>query len=84
MANADLPCAKLVELVTDYLEGVLAAPDRARFEEHLTVCEGCVAYLEQIRATILLARRLRLDDFSPALQEELRHAFRGWRADSPG
>jgi len=85
MANAqDLTCAELVELVTDYVEGALAPRERARFEEHLTVCEGCVNYLDQMRTTIALTGRLRLDDLSPEVQAELVDAFRGWRADSPG
>ena len=85
MANAqDLTCAELVELVTDYVEGALAPRERTRFEEHLTVCEGCVNYLDQMRTTIALTGRLRLDDLSPEVQAELVDAFRGWRADSPG
>ena len=85
MANAeDLTCAELVELVTDYVEGALAPGDRARFEEHLTVCEGCVNYLDQMCTTIALTGRLRIDDLSPEVQVELVDAFRGWRANSPG
>ena len=45
----DITCRELVELVTDYLEGALAPADRARFEEHLEICDACVAYVEQIR-----------------------------------
>ena len=85
MANAqDLTCAELVELVTDYVEGALAPRERARFEEHLTVCEGCVNYLDQMRTTIALSGRLRIDDLSPEARADLVHAFRGWRANSPG
>ena len=80
----DLTCAELVELVTDYVEGALAPGERARFEEHLTVCEGCVNYLDQMRTTIALTGRLRSDDLSPEVEAELVDAFRGWRADSPG
>ena len=40
--------------MTDYLEGALAPAERARFEEHLAECEGCRAYLDQMRATIRL------------------------------
>ena len=41
MANAELTCKELVELVTDYLENRLALPERLRFEEHLALCAGC-------------------------------------------
>ena len=85
MASAeDLTCAQLVELVTDYLEDALAAEERARFEEHLEICEGCVNYVDQMRTTIALTGRLRGDDLSPEVTAELVQAFRGWHANSPG
>jgi predicted anti-sigma-YlaC factor YlaD len=85
VANAeDLTCAELVELVSDYIEGALALDDRARFEEHLTICSGCANYLDQMRTTIALSGRLRVDDLSPAARADLVDAFRGWRANSPG
>ena len=80
----DLTCAELVELVTDYLEGALTHEERLRFEEHLTVCEGCVNYVDQMRTTIALTGRLRVDDLSPEVTAELVGAFRDWHADSPG
>jgi hypothetical protein len=85
MANAeDLTCAELVELVTDYVEDALPPVERVRFEEHLTVCEGCVNYLDQMRKTIALTGRLRMDDLSSEVQADLVDAFRGWRGNSPG
>ena len=33
--DGDMACQELVELVTEYLEGCLAAAERTRFEEHL-------------------------------------------------
>jgi predicted anti-sigma-YlaC factor YlaD len=85
MANAeDLTCAELVELVSDYIEGALTSEERARIEEHLIVCEGCVNYLDQMQKTIALTGRLRVDDLAPEALAELVDAFRGWRANSPG
>jgi predicted anti-sigma-YlaC factor YlaD len=85
MADAqEIACAQLVELVTDYLEGALAATERALFEEHLADCDGCVAYLDQMRTTIELTGRLREDDLPPDLQAELVAAFRDWNDRSPG
>src|SRR4029078_8803528 len=51
----DLACREVVELVTDYLEGVLDDRDRERFERHLGGCDGCAAYLEQMRVTLRVA-----------------------------
>jgi anti-sigma factor RsiW len=52
----ELTCQELVELVTDYLEDALPPEERARFDEHLTGCSGCTAYVEQMRVTIRLVR----------------------------
>jgi hypothetical protein len=35
-----MDCNELVELVTAYLEGALDLDTRARFEVHLTECDG--------------------------------------------
>ena len=35
-----ISCQELVELITGYLEGALAARDTALFEQHLNFCEG--------------------------------------------
>ena len=59
-----LSCQELVELVTDYLEDVLPAPERARFDAHIAGCEHCTAYLEQMRTTIVLTGRLRVQELA--------------------
>jgi anti-sigma factor RsiW len=48
----DLTCDELVELVTDYLDGVLDGEMRQRVADNLTGCDGCTTYVEQIRQTI--------------------------------
>jgi anti-sigma factor RsiW len=77
--DPELTCAELVELVTDYLEGRLPDPERRRFDEHLTGCDGCTAYVEQMRTTIAVAGRVPAPDVPADLQERLLEAFRGWR-----
>jgi anti-sigma factor RsiW len=76
--DRDLTCAQLVELVTDYLDQRLTLRDTERFEEHIAFCDGCSAYLDQMRATIAAAGRLREDDLPSELQDRLLEAFRGW------
>jgi anti-sigma factor RsiW len=77
--DRELACREVVELVTAYLDDALDPTDRVRFEEHLVFCDGCENYLEQMRMTIRLTRRV--DDQLPVeLQAELLEAFRGWRA----
>ena len=53
-----MTCIELVELVTEYLEGSMPAEQRARFEEHVSGCDGCTTYLEQFRTTIRLTGML--------------------------
>lgn len=79
MPVPELTCQELVELVTDYLEGALSPADRARFEEHLSMCSGCRAYVEQLRDTVRLAGTLTEDDLSPRMRDDLLGAFRAWR-----
>jgi anti-sigma factor RsiW len=78
----DLTCAEVVELVTEYLEGGLTEHERGRFDAHLATCDGCTAYVEQMRTTIAVAGRVREPELPPELEQRLREAFRGWR--SPG
>jgi predicted anti-sigma-YlaC factor YlaD len=72
----DLTCQELVELVTDYLEGVLADEVRARFDQHLAVCPGCETYLDQIRVTASLLGDLSVDDITGEVRATLLSAFR--------
>jgi hypothetical protein len=53
-----LHCIEVVELVTDYLDGVLTPAEGARLEAHLAFCDPCIRYIEQVRATITAAGRV--------------------------
>ena len=53
--SIELTCKEIVEIVTDYLEDALSPEDRARFDQHLAVCDGCSFYVEQMRETIRLS-----------------------------
>ncbi|MGH2784613.1 MAG: anti-sigma factor family protein [Actinomycetota bacterium] len=74
----ELTCKELVELVTDHLEGALSRRDRKRFERHIGACDGCTAYLEQMRVTIRLTGELVEEDLSEPARAELLEAFRSW------
>lgn len=77
----EMSCRDLVELVSDYLEGALPAPERARFESHLAGCEPCRTYIEQVRQTIAAAGRLTEESLKPHVREQLLEAFRGWKRE---
>ena len=78
-AQEEMSCKELVELVTDYLEGVLPSEDRARFEEHLGQCPGCEVYLEQMRQTIRTLGKLNEDSITSPARETLLQTFRNWK-----
>ncbi len=83
MIAEDLACQELVEFVTDYLEGALARSTRARVERHLAACPFCVTYVEQIRQIITTASAVAPRRLSPAAQQRLLEAFRGWHSVEP-
>jgi anti-sigma factor RsiW len=76
----ELVCREVVELVTEYLGGTLSPADRARFDEHLSTCPPCTAYLAQLRTTLDLAAELgaggaQTDD---QVAQRLGDLFRRW------
>jgi anti-sigma factor RsiW len=84
MPEPALTCQELVELVTDYLEGSLAAAERARFEQHLALCQGCTNYLAQMRQTIAVAGKLTEATLPAGAREEMLALFRRWKGQSGG
>jgi anti-sigma factor RsiW len=75
-------CRTLVELVTEYLEGALPADGRALVDAHLAGCDGCTAYLEQMRTTIRLTGVLMDEQIPAGARDALLNAFREWRGQS--
>jgi predicted anti-sigma-YlaC factor YlaD len=73
----------MVELVTEYLEGAMSPREIAIFENHLSVCPGCTAYLEQMRQTIRLAGKLTEESIAPQARDELLQVFRNWKKVDP-
>jgi predicted anti-sigma-YlaC factor YlaD len=76
----DMRCDEVVELVTDLVEGALDAETEERVVGHLALCDGCQAYVEQVRRTVEA-----LGDpppaappaLTPEAREALLAAFRG-------
>ncbi len=69
-------CQDLVEMLTDYLDGALDPQTRSRLEAHLRLCDGCDAYLEQLRATVATLGATPRPQPAPNLQEALMAEFR--------
>lgn len=79
LPTTELTCREMVELVSDYLEGGLGSHDQALFEQHLVLCDGCTAYLDQIRGTVMLAGTLRAESLDPSIRARLLETFRSWK-----
>jgi anti-sigma factor RsiW len=81
--SAELSCQELVELVTAYLDDVLAPSEHTRFERHLSYCPGCVTYVEQIRETVrLTGEQPREETLAPEARDALLAQFRNWKQNS--
>jgi len=74
-----LTCQEIVELVTDYLEYALDSETAAQFEEHINFCDGCAAYLGQMRAAIETVGSVEPEDVPQETLDGLLVAFREWK-----
>ena len=74
-----LACQELVEIVTAYLEGAMGRRDRKRFEAHISGCDNCTTYVEQMRQTIAATGSISEETIDPAAREELLEVFREWK-----
>src|SRR3954454_1054073 len=75
----EMACQELVELLPSYFDGTLSRSDRRRFRAHISGCDHCTAYVEQMRLVSEASGRLTEDDIDPAARDELLDAFRGWK-----
>ncbi|HEY7628010.1 MAG TPA: zf-HC2 domain-containing protein [Ilumatobacteraceae bacterium] len=80
MIHEAIDCQMLVELVTDWLEGELPEPTRSELELHVATCAGCIAYVEQMRATEAALQRLDevevAEPVDPTTRDQLLAIFR--------
>lgn len=50
-------CQDCVELLADYLDGVLTSEQKAALEDHLSYCPPCITFVRTYRATTKVARK---------------------------
>jgi anti-sigma factor RsiW len=75
-ARLHLTCQEVVELITEYLEAALPPDETSLLEEHLNLCEGCVRYAAQIRATIAAVGHVTPQQVTTETRERLLAVFR--------
>jgi len=68
-----MTCRDVIAFVMDYIDGTLAARERAEFERHLAVCRSCVAYLKTYQATMRMETKTNIADVT--VPEELVRAI---------
>ena len=71
---SDVRCVSGVELLADYLDGVLPADVSAALEEHVAGCERCRAFVASYQATPRILR----DATDAVLPADLRAKLQSW------
>jgi anti-sigma factor RsiW len=74
--HPDLACRRVVEMVTDYLEGRLDTEAQMQLEQHLVLCDACVTFIEQNRALVSALRALAPRTAQPEARQAALRAFR--------
>ena len=71
---SDVRCVSGVELLADYLEGLLPPDVRGSLEEHVLACERCQAFVASYQATPGILRAAT----DTELPDELRRKLADW------
>jgi anti-sigma factor RsiW len=80
---SDVSCQTGVELLMDYLEGVLPYETRALLDEHVAGCEKCTAFVASYLATPRILREATAAAMPPELQRSLLDFLRARRSGPP-
>lgn len=78
---AGLSCGEVLDRLSDYLDGDLAASETARVEEHLRGCDGCARFGGEFRGVVDALRRHLAR--SPSLPSGFRERLRRAMGDEP-
>ena len=75
----DFTCREVVEIASEYIDGALPPEHMTAFEVHLNFCDGCDAFVDQIRTTAAMARSVSDEAISGEMRAKLLTAFRDWK-----
>ena len=75
----DVACVTGVELLMDYLEGVLTPETNAALEAHVAGCERCSAFVASYRETPRILRTATAVELPADIQQSLRAFLRQLR-----
>jgi anti-sigma factor RsiW len=79
----DVSCKTGVELLMDYLEGMVPDDVRAVLESHVAECPRCAAFVDSYLATPRILRDATAAAMPPELQRSLLAFLRAQRGDRP-
>lgn len=65
-------CSRIVDLLSDYLEGRLPADVKADLERHVSDCSECTTFVGTFRSTLSLLQSLRDEDLPEDLRVRLK------------
>jgi anti-sigma factor RsiW len=80
---SEIVCASGVDLLMEYLEGVLPAEVRSELDAHVARCERCAAFVMSYRATPVILRDATASAIPAEVQASLRVFLRGHVTKSP-
>jgi anti-sigma factor RsiW len=75
----EMVCASGVDLLMDYLEGVLSADAHELLAAHVASCRRCAAFVESYRATPRIVRDATAVAIPPYVRASLRRRLRAQR-----
>jgi anti-sigma factor RsiW len=75
----DVMCVSGVDLLADYLEGLLLPDVHASIERHVLGCERCQAFVASYQATPKILR----DATDVVLPEDIRRSIEAWVRNWP-
>jgi anti-sigma factor RsiW len=78
----EISCKELVDLVTGYMDETITDEARAKFEQHLSECGYCSAYVQQMHMTVKLTNTLSEPEPSKPAPDELLNIFRQWKQEN--
>jgi anti-sigma factor RsiW len=67
-----MTCKEAIDVLADYLDSALTEAQLAQLEEHLKVCDPCVAYFRTYRRTRELAARVERVEMPDGMKARLR------------
>src|ERR1700756_3199822 len=70
--EAEINCERVTSLIIDYLNEELDRETTLAFEEHLSVCPDCIAFLNTYKKTIQATESLSYEDIPSEIEKRVR------------